>query len=101
MLPVLETALRIFPQHGSAIVTMSGEVLTGNGILYGGASSQAANSLLERKNQVTALDAECGTIRGQIQQLTERRQELCTRIEAAQAALDEAREEKQSAAMSA
>lgn len=99
LVPDLETALKIFPQRGSAIVTMNGEVLTGNGILYGGVSAQAANSLLERKNQVAALDAETAEVRTHVQQLIDRRQTVVAQIEAAQLALDEAREEKQQAAM--
>src|SRR4030095_12333992 len=57
LVPDLETALRIFPQlRGSAIVPLSGEVITGHGILHGGASTgEGNNSILQRKNQIAAL----------------------------------------------
>src|SRR4029077_10773024 len=47
LVPDLDTALRIFPQHGSAIVTLGGEVLTANGLVHGGATSEAVNSVLQ------------------------------------------------------
>jgi chromosome segregation protein len=97
LVPDLDTAIRIFPQRGSALVTLAGEVLTGNGILHGGATAEAANSLLERRHQIAALDAEATAAREQIAQLSARREEALAAIAAAQAALDDAREEKQNA----
>lgn len=93
----VETALRIFPQHGSAIVTLTGENLSGNGILHGGATKDAAHSLLERKNQAVTLDREAETIRGQLTDLTERRTAGAAEIESIQERLETLREEKQSA----
>ncbi len=97
--PDLETALRLFTKSGSAIVTLSGEVLTGNGILYGGATQEAANSVLERKNQVTALEAEATVIREQLAGLNSRRDAALASIETTRAIVDEAREEKQEMAI--
>ena len=96
----LETAIRLFPQHGSAIVTLNGEVLTGNGILYGGASADAANSILERKNQIAALHAETESLHAQLTVLNAEREALVARIAGAQLSLDEAREEKASHSVS-
>ncbi|MDQ3622775.1 MAG: chromosome segregation protein SMC [Verrucomicrobiota bacterium] len=79
------------------IVTLAGEVLTANGILHGGATSEAVNSVLQRKNQITELEAAAGTIRAQIEEIARRRDHLSQGIEAAQLRLDEAREEKQNA----
>src|SRR4051812_202080 len=62
----VETALRIFPQHGSAIVTLTGEILSGNGILHGGATKDASHSILEKKNQIATLELECEGVRGQL-----------------------------------
>ena len=39
-------------RRGSAVVTLAGEVLTGDGILHGGATGEAVNSVLQRKNQI-------------------------------------------------
>ncbi len=93
----VETALRIFPQHGSAIVTLTGEILSGNGILHGGATKDAAHSLLERKNQVVTLEREAEAIRDQLTVLTERRTAGAAEIESIQERLETLREEKQSA----
>ncbi len=100
LVPDLETALRVFPQvRGSAVVTLAGEVLTGHGILHGGQSGVAVNSVLARKNQITALAAEAAVLHQQIEGVTQRRSELLSEIETAQARLDEAREEKQNATL--
>ncbi len=95
LVPDLETAIRLFPQSGSLIVTLAGEVLTRDGILHGGATSEAQNSVLQRKNQIAALEAEAHEIRGVLQAITTRRDALVFDIEEAQARLDEARGEKQ------
>ena len=66
-------------------------------MLHGGATQQAANSILERKNQIVALEAEARSIREKLSTLTTTREEAVAGIEAAQVRLDEAREEKQNA----
>jgi chromosome segregation protein len=55
--------------------------------------------LLERKNQMYALEAEAEEIRRQVDDATQKRQDLVVQIESAQARLDEAREEKQNVAL--
>jgi chromosome segregation protein len=97
--PNLETALRLFPQRGSTIVTLAGEVLTRDGLLHGGATGEASNSVLQRKNQIHDLEAEAAQFQQQIDSLTQRHADLSTEIETAQARLDEAREEKQNATL--
>lgn len=99
LVPDLDTALRIFPQRGSAIVTLGGDVLTRDGILNGGATGEAANSVLQRKNQIHALEADEQRIHAQIEGVSQRRAELQLAIETAQARLDESREAKQDAAL--
>jgi len=100
LVPDLETALRVFPQlRGSAIVTLKGELLTCHGILHGGATNDAGTSVLERKNQIHALDAETQTMRERLAGLTRLREECVATLESAQARLDEAREDKQNAAL--
>lgn len=100
LVPDVETALRIFPQvRGSAVVTMSGEVLTGNGILHGGTTGEASNSVLQRKNQIHDLEIEVGQLQEQIETVTQRRNDALNAIELAQLQLEEAREEKQNATL--
>ncbi len=97
LVPDLETALRLFPQHGSALVTLQGEVLTGNGLLHGGATKDAAHSLLARKNQVAALVKEADTLRAQVLSLTEQRNSGANAIEAIRERLEQGRAERQNA----
>ncbi|MHA3773920.1 chromosome segregation protein SMC [Verrucomicrobiota bacterium sgz303538] len=97
LVPDLETAIRIFPQRGSAIVTLRGEVLSGNAVLHGGKTAEAADSLLERKNEIHALEAELAGVHDQVTQLSQRRDVILAEIEAAQARLEEARENRQNA----
>jgi chromosome segregation protein len=100
LVPDLETALRVFPQlRGSAVVTLSGELLTGHGILHGGATNEAANSVLERKNQIHALESEVREMRERLAEFTRFREECVAAMESAQGRLDEAREDKQNAAL--
>ncbi len=113
----LETALRIAanlpfrqaqgsePVEGKSeicdlkFVTLAGEVLSADGILYGGATSEAVNSVLQRKNQIHDLEREEAVIVEQVAALNQRRDELALEIETTQARLDEAREEKQNATL--
>lgn len=101
LVPDIETALRIFPeQRGSAIVTLAGEVITGNGILRGGASkADAETSLLQRRNLIAAMEVEVGTLREQLAILTQRHDEIGAVIGSTQAEIEEIRAEKQNAAL--
>ncbi|MDB6171821.1 MAG: chromosome segregation protein [Chthoniobacteraceae bacterium] len=99
LVPDIETAMRLFPQNGSMIVTLSGEVLTCNGILYGGATSEAQNSVLQRKNQIAVLENEANGIHAAFQQINSRRDALLSEIEETQQQLDDSREEKQNSAI--
>jgi chromosome segregation protein len=99
LVPDLDTAMRLFPQRGSLIVTLAGEVLTPNGILHGGTQSGAAHSMLERKNQLHVLDAEAAAARSNMWEISSRRETTLSGIEGTQVRLDEAREEKQNAAL--
>ena len=100
----LETALRIANNLKSEIrnlkfVTLAGEVLTANGIVHGGATSEAVNSVLQRKNQIHELEREEAVIVEQVASLNRHRNDLALEIETTQARLDEAREEKQNATL--
>ena len=101
LVPDLETAMRVFPQmRGSAIVTLAGEVISGDGVLRGGASKQdEENSILHRKNQIISLEAEVASLREQVAALNERHDAAVAAIDSATAAIEEARNEKQNATM--
>lgn len=101
LVPDLETAMRVFPQmRGSAIVTLAGEVISGDGVLRGGASKQdEENSILHRKNQIIGLEAEVAGLREQVAALNARHDAAVAAIDSATAAIEEARNEKQNATM--
>src|SRR5690606_6247343 len=85
--PDLETALRIFPhQRGSAIVTLAGEVITGNGILRGGSGKNDAEaSFLQRRNHITNLEQEVSALTGQLDALEQKHREALGVIATAEA----------------
>ncbi|MDR3401707.1 MAG: chromosome segregation protein SMC [Chthoniobacter sp.] len=95
----LEEAIQLRRSHAAAFVTSSGELVTAEGLVIGGVAGGATNSLLERKNQMYSLEAEAEQIRQQVEEATQKRQELVVQIESAQARLEEAREEKQNIAL--
>jgi chromosome segregation protein len=98
LVPDLETALRLFPQRNSMLVTLAGEVLTRDGILHGGTASEAANSILDRKNQLHALEAEVQQARGKVWDFSSQRETLHSDLDGTQARLNEARDAKAAAA---
>jgi chromosome segregation protein len=100
----LETALRLgrAQLQGPAetrcdFVTLTGEVVTRQGILTGGRAKgeSAGASVLHRTNQVTALEEQAAEIRARIGGLTAAREEAATRLDGARNRLMEAREEAQ------
>ena len=103
IVPDLATALRLASQNNpqSAIrnpqsfVTLTGETLTAQGILQGGQTGEASSSVLQRKNQITQLEAEAKSSTAKIQTISEHRAEVAARLENAQTHLAEAREESQ------
>ena len=95
VVPDVETALKLFPLRGWTIVTLQGDVLSGDGMLHGGADSGAGTaSVLERRNQVYALEAELVGLTKQVEERQLRREELAAELEGLGAQLAQAREEK-------
>ncbi len=78
-------------------VTLAGEVLTTEGLLTGGTASDAGGSVLARKNQTLALEAEVARLQAVLDGIVVRQAEILQRMESANAQLTEAREEKQNA----
>ena len=101
LVPDLETAMKVFPQmRGSAIVTLAGEVISGDGVLRGGASKKdEENSILHRKNQIIELQAEVAIFSEQLAVLNQHHEDCVTAIDTASAIIEEARNEKQNATM--
>ena len=98
LVPDLATALRIFPQiRGSAVVTLTGEVITGHGILQGGAAAGENNSILARRNQIAALETEIAAVREQLAAQHVRLDAATLAVENSRHAIDEARLEKENA----
>jgi chromosome segregation protein len=95
----LEEAVLLRRTHPASFVTPDGELVTAEGLLIGGKAGGVANSLLDRKNQMHALELEAATIRQQVEHATQARQDMALQIETAQARLEEAREEKQNVAL--
>jgi chromosome segregation protein len=93
--PDIETAFQLFPLRGWTIVTLQGDVLTGDGMLHGGADTGAGtSSVLERRNQVHALEAELVALSKHVEERQERREALAAELEECGVRLAQAREEK-------
>jgi chromosome segregation protein len=63
IVPNLSTALRLRANHpGVTFVTLAGVMLSGEGMLRGGATAEGTTSVLELRNEVRALEAEVSTL---------------------------------------
>ncbi|XHR29929.1 MAG: chromosome segregation protein SMC [Chthoniobacteraceae bacterium] len=77
-------------------VTMAGEIVTREGIIQGGQSKEdTGSSVLQRKAQIADLEIESQAIRTALAEMTLRRHDAATRLEAAQARLRNARDTAQ------
>jgi chromosome segregation protein len=62
----LDDALTAKKKHGEiAAATLHGELISTEGVVFGGSRETSADSLLERKARMSALDRECSEIRKQ------------------------------------
>jgi len=87
VVPNLSTALRLRPNHpGVTFVTLAGVMLSGEGMLRGGASKEGSTSVLELRNEARALEAEVAT-------LTEADETARNRVSELEAQLERLREE--------
>jgi chromosome segregation protein len=100
LVPDVETALNLFPLRGWTLVTLQGDVLTGDGMLHGGVESGTGlSSILERRNQVQSLEGELEGVRGHFADKQARREEIAAECQTLGARMNEAREQRQSAAV--
>jgi chromosome segregation protein len=87
IVPNLSTALRLRPNHpGVTFVTLAGVMLSGEGMLRGGATAEGTTSVLELRNEVRALEAE-------VIGLTEADEAARNRVTELEAQLERLREE--------
>ena len=83
-----------------AMATLDGEFISAEGILFGGSSTVKADSLLERKARVSALEKEEAESASQREVLVQKRDQAKANVEAALRQLDEARAQYQAAHLS-
>jgi chromosome segregation protein len=87
IVPNLSTALRLRANHpGVTFVTLAGVMLSGEGMLRGGATAEGTTSVLELRNEVRALEAE-------VIGLTEADEAARNRVTELEAQLERLREE--------
>jgi chromosome segregation protein len=100
LVPDVETALKLFPRKGWMMVTLKGEVLTGDGMLHGGIdSASGVASVLERKNQIAGLQAEVSQLRESLAERQQRREQMLADLAELRARLEEGVGAKQGAAV--
>jgi chromosome segregation protein len=87
----LEQAVELRRGKVATFVTRSGDVITRDGLLIGGVANEASNSMLERKNQLTTLDAEVVSARSKVWEISTRGETAHSEIDGAQTRLEEAR----------
>ena len=77
-------------------VTLTGEMVTREGIVLGGQNKEATgSSVLQRKAQIAELESETNAIRSALAEMTLRRHESAARLEASQQRLQETRDASQ------
>jgi chromosome segregation protein len=101
LVPDLETAMRLGPRKGWMWVTLSGDVLTRDGMLCGGLDSgDGSASMLERRNTIQSLENEVSALAAQIHERQTSRDEIAAQLKALQVQQEDAREARQSAQLS-
>jgi chromosome segregation protein len=88
----LDDALTAKKKHSEiAAATLGGELISTEGVLFGGSRETSADSLLERKARMSTLDSECSEIRKQRDALNEKCNDARAALEKASSELEEAR----------
>ncbi|HME88422.1 MAG TPA: chromosome segregation protein SMC [Chthoniobacterales bacterium] len=80
-----------------AMATLGGEFVSTEGIVFGGSSTVKADSLLERKARVAAIEKEATELASQRETLIQKRDQAKANVDAASRQLDEARSYHQTA----
>jgi chromosome segregation protein len=88
----LDDALTAKRGHSEiAAATLGGELISTEGVVFGGSLETSADSLLERKARMSTLDSECSEIRKQRDALHEKCNDARAALEKASSELEEAR----------
>jgi len=94
----LDDALTAKKKHSEiAAATLSGELISTEGVVFGGSRETSADSLLERKARMSALDRECSEIRKQRDALLKKCNDATAALEKAGSELEEARRDYEAA----
>jgi chromosome segregation protein len=94
----LDDALTAKKKHSEiAAATLDGELISIEGVVFGGSREASADSLLERKARMSVLDGECSEICRQRDALLEKRSDANATLEETTRALDEARQQYEAA----
>jgi chromosome segregation protein len=94
----LDDALAAKRQHSEiAAATLGGELISTEGVVFGGSRETSADSLLERKARMSALDRECSEIRKQRDALLRKCNDARATLEKASSELEEARRDYETA----
>jgi chromosome segregation protein len=96
IVPDLATGLRLRPSlPGVTFATLSGEILGGEGTIRGGIAAEGSTSVLERQNEVRALDAEVAELTAADEAARNRVSELEARLEQLREEVEVSRERLQ------
>jgi chromosome segregation protein len=94
----LDDALTAKKKHSEiAAATLDGELISTEGVVFGGSRETSADSLLERKARMSALDTECSEIRKQRDALLKECNDARAALEKAGSELEEARRDYEAA----
>jgi len=94
----LEDALIAKREHAEiAAATLDGELISTEGVVFGGSRETSADSLLERKARISALDRECSEIRQQHDGLLKTCDDARGALQNASSELEEARRKYETA----
>jgi chromosome segregation protein len=94
----LATALELKKRAANLqYATLGGEFISADGIIFGGSTVAASDSLLGRKAILSSLSEECGSLEGERQRLIDARDQAEEQLEAAAGAVDEARRSHENA----
>ncbi|HEU5247680.1 MAG TPA: chromosome segregation protein SMC [Candidatus Udaeobacter sp.] len=87
----LDDALAAKKKHSEiAAATLDGELISTEGVVFGGSREASADSLLERKARMSALDGECSEIRKQRDAVLKKCNDARAALEKASSELEEA-----------
>jgi chromosome segregation protein len=98
IVPDLAAALKLKKRGGHLqYATLGGEFISADGIIFGGSTTAASDSLLGRKAILDSLSQECGSLEAERQSLIDARNRAQEQLEAAIGAVEDARRSAETA----